>query len=84
MDTPRQDLLRCLRRKGFSSVHVDYVLCDSQIADFERRFGHSDYETYFGLSHRRIELEIKRNYSRGEDLYSREILPVSTVFDSMG
>jgi len=60
------------------------VLCDSQIADFERRFGHSDYETYFGLSHRRIELEIKRNYSRGEDLYSREILPVSTVFDEYG
>ena len=84
MDTPRQDLLRCLRRKGFSRVHVDYVLCDSQIADFEKRFGHSDYETYFGLSHRRLELEVRRNYSDGRQLYPREILPDSTLFDEYG
>ena len=84
MDTPRQDLLRCLRRKGFDKVHVDYVLCDSQIADFEKRFGHSDYETYFGLSHRRLELEIKRNYTDGRQLYPRETLPDSTQFDEYG
>jgi uroporphyrinogen decarboxylase len=84
MDTPRQDLLGCLRRKGFSKVHVDYVLCESQIADFEKRFGHSDYETFFGLSHRRIELDIKRNFSSGSDLYPREILPESTLFDEYG
>ena len=65
MNTPREDLLRCLRRKGFDRVHVDYVLCESQIADFEKRFGHSDYESFFGLSHRRVELEIKRNYTNG-------------------
>jgi uroporphyrinogen decarboxylase len=84
MDTPRQDLLRCLRRKGFASVHADYVLCDSQIADFERRSGHSDYESFFGLSHRRLELEIKRNFSDGRQLYPREILPDSTLFDEYG
>jgi hypothetical protein len=84
MDTPRNDLLRCLRRKGFNKVHVDYVLCDSQISDFERRFGHSDYETYFGLSHRRLELEIKRNFIDCRLLYPREILPESTLFDEYG
>ena len=66
MDTPRQDLLRCLRRQGFDKVHVDYVFCESQIADFEKRFGHSDYETFFGLSHRRLELDIKRNFADGQ------------------
>ncbi len=84
MDTPRQDLLRCLRRKGFSKVHVDYVLCDSQIESFARRFGHTDYETFFGMSHRRVELDIKRNYINGKDQFPRETLPATTVFDEYG
>jgi uroporphyrinogen decarboxylase len=84
MDTPRQDLLRCLRRQGFNKVHVDFVLCDSQIADFEKRFGNSDYESFFGLSHRRLELDIKRNFTDGRTLYTREILPESTEFDEYG
>jgi uroporphyrinogen decarboxylase len=84
MENLRHDLLRSLRREGFNRVHVDYVLCDSQIASFEQRFGHSDYETFFGLSHRRLELDIKRNYSIGQHLYPREILPDSTVFDEYG
>lgn len=29
MSTPREDLLRCLHRKGFEKVHVDYVFCES-------------------------------------------------------
>jgi uroporphyrinogen decarboxylase len=65
-------------------VHVDYVLCNSQIADFEKRFGHSDYETWFGLSHRRLELEVKRNFTDGRRLYPRETLPDSTLFDEYG
>ena len=84
MDTPRQDLLRCLRRKGFDRVHADFVLCDSQIADFERHSGHSDYESFFGLSHRRLELDIKRNFSDGRRLYPRENLPDSVIFDEYG
>jgi uroporphyrinogen decarboxylase len=84
MDTQRQDLLRCLRREGHAKIHVDFVLCDSQVADFEKRFGHSDYETFFGLSHRRLELNIKRNFSDGRQLYPREILPDSTLFDEYG
>ena len=84
MNTPREDLLRCLRRRGFDKVHVDYVLCESQIADFEKRFGHADYESFFGLSHRRVELEITRNYTDGRELYPREILPDSTLFDEYG
>jgi len=84
MNTPRQDLKRCLRRQGFEKVHVDYVLCDSQIDNFEKRFGTRDYESYFGMSHRRLELEIKRNFLHGPELYPRETLPGSTVFDEYG
>jgi uroporphyrinogen decarboxylase len=84
MGTPRQDLLRCLRRQGFNRVHVDFVFCDSQIAAFQKRYGNSDYETYFGMSHRRLELEIRRNYADGHKLYPREVLPDSTMFDEYG
>jgi uroporphyrinogen decarboxylase len=84
METPRSDLLRCLRREGFSRVHTDFVLCDSQIESFRKLAGHSDYESFFNLSHRRLELEIKRNFTSGNALYPREILPDSTVFDEYG
>jgi len=80
----REDLLSCLRRKGFSRVHVDYVFCESQIRAFNKRFGNNDYESYLGLSHRKLELDVKRNYTDGREQFRREILPDSTVFDEYG
>jgi uroporphyrinogen decarboxylase len=82
--TPRENILKALRRNGFDNVPVDFVLCDSQIEDFKTRFGHSDYESYFGMSHRPFEMNIRRNYTFGPDLYKRETLPDSTVFDEYG
>ena len=84
MSIPREDLLRCLHRKGFDKVHTDYVFCESQIERFKERFGHSDYETYFGLSHRKLEIPVKKNYSDGRKQFQRETLPDSTVFDEYG
>lgn len=84
MSTPREDLLRCLRREGFEKVHLDYVFCKSQIDSFQQRFGHSDYESYFGLSHRKLEIPVKVNYSDGRNQFPREVLPDSTVFDEYG
>jgi len=84
MLTPREDLLRCLRRQGFEKVHVDFVFCPSQIEDFRKRFGNEDYETYLGLSHRKIEIPVKRNFTDGRNHFPREILPESTVFDEYG
>jgi uroporphyrinogen decarboxylase len=80
----RDDLLNCLRRRGFSKVHVDYVFCESQISAFNKRFGNNDYEAFLGLSHRKLELDIKRNFTYGRKQFSREILPDSTVFDEYG
>ncbi len=82
--TPRENILRALRRKGFDGVPVDFVLCDSQIADFEKRFGHKDYETYFGMSHRPLEMNVQRNYTFGAEQFKRESVPESTVFDEYG
>lgn len=84
MITPREDLLRCLRREGFEKVHKDFVFCESQIESFKERFGHSDYETYFGLSHRKLEIPVKRNYPENGGHFTRENLPDSTVFDEYG
>ena len=82
--TPRDNILKTLRRQGFESVPVDFVLCESQINDFEKRFGHRDYQSYFGLSHRSFEMKVQKNYSFGPDLFKREKLPDSTVFDEYG
>jgi uroporphyrinogen decarboxylase len=84
MATPREDLLRCLRRKGFEKVHVDYVFCESQIDSFKKLFGHTDYETFLGLSHRKLEIPLKRNFLDGRKQFHREIVPESTVFDDYG
>ena len=84
MSTDRDDLLRCLRREGFEKVHLDYVFCTSQTEAFKNRFGHADYESHFGLTHRKIEIPVKVNYSDGRDNFPREILPDSTVFDEYG
>ena len=84
MSTLRQNLIRTLRREGFGHVPVDFWLCDSQIDAFREKFGHVDYESWFNLSHRRIEMEVKRNYANGFDLFKREILPSDTKFDEYG
>jgi len=82
--TPRENILKTLRREGFESVAVDYVLCESQIENFRKRFGHTDYQTHFGLCHRSFEMNVQRNFTSGTELFKRESLPESTVFDEYG
>ncbi len=84
MLSPRENILKALRREGYDYIPVDYVFCDSQIKTFKRRFGHEDYASYFGMCHRSFEMDVQKNYSYGPDLYTREILPGSTVFDEYG
>jgi uroporphyrinogen decarboxylase len=84
MITPREDLIRCLRRQGFDKVHKDLVFCESQIEGFRKLYGHPDYESHFGLSHRKVEIPVKRKYTDGRNQFPREVLPESTVFDEYG
>jgi uroporphyrinogen decarboxylase len=81
---PRENLLRTLRRQGFDQVPVDFKICRSQIEDFKKRFGHEDYQGYFGLSHRELEIPLRSNYSDGHKLFPRETLPPDTLFDEYG
>ena len=84
MISPRENILKVLRRSGMDKVPVDFVLCESQIEELERRTGHRDYESYFGLSHRSFEMNVQRNFDSGPELFKRETLPDSTVFDEYG
>jgi uroporphyrinogen decarboxylase len=84
MSTPRENLKRTLRRQGFDRIPVDFWLCESQIEAFRERTGHEDYEGWFGLSHRKLEMEVRENFTDGFDLYPREELPPDTLFDEYG
>jgi len=84
MSTRRDNLLRSLRRQGFEHVPVDFWLCDSQIQAFRQRTGHDDYQSWFDLSHRMFEMEVKRNFKNGQDHFPRETLPEDTNFDEYG
>jgi len=84
MISPRENILMVLRRSGVDQVPVDFVLCESQIEELEKRIGHRDYESYFGLSHRSFEMNVQRNFESGPGLFKRESVPESTVFDEYG
>ncbi|MBN8218570.1 MAG: hypothetical protein J0L75_18155 [Spirochaetes bacterium] len=82
MMTPRENLLSTLRRQGMEGVPIDLSLCESQVATFERKFGHRDYPTHFGLSHRGVGIAMRP--VEGVRAWYRETLPESTAFDIWG
>lgn len=82
--TPRENILKALRREGYHHIPVDYVLCQSQIDSFRNKFGHEDYQSYFGMDHRSFEMNVQRNYTHGPDLFKRELLPEHITFDEYG
>lgn len=84
MISPRENIIKVLRRSGIDKVPVDFVLCESQIEELERRTGHRDYESYFGLSHRSFEMSVQKNFESGPELFKRESVPESTIFDEYG
>ena len=84
MSDRRANLLRTMRREGFESVPLDFVFCDSQIDAFRKRFGHEDYQEYFGMSHREVHLPLLPRFSDGRELFPREDLPADAEFDEWG
>ncbi len=84
MGPNRTNFHNTIKRKGFTKVPVDFVFCDSQIKNFKEKFRHDDYESYFGMSHRQVEIQAKRNYQNGHELFQREQLPDDTKFDEYG
>ena len=83
--TPRENMLRTLRRRGFDWAPVDSGgFCPSQIEAFTKRFGHDDYAGFFGNPSRGVYAEIKRTFSDPMALYTEEVLPDRIDFDEFG
>lgn len=80
----RSNIISTLRREGFESIPTDFDLCESQINAFEKRYGHRDYASFFELNHRDYEMQVKKIFENGHELYKREKLPEDTVFDVLG
>ncbi len=85
MTTPRENLLRSLRRRGFETVPVDSgAFCASQIEAFKARFGHEDIAGYFGSPVRNCSVKQRATWSDPVKLYPREVLPANARIDAMG
>ncbi|MFA4945335.1 MAG: uroporphyrinogen decarboxylase family protein [Lentisphaeria bacterium] len=85
MTTPRENLLRALRRQGFETVPLDSnAFCASQLEAFKKRFGHEDYQRWFGNPFRGVGLPMTRTFADPKALYPRETPPADTTFDDWG
>ncbi len=83
--TPRENLLRSMRRQGFETVPVaSGGFCPSQVEAFKKRFGHGDIAGWFGNPFRDVGLASEATYTDARALYTREELPAETWFDAWG
>ena len=83
--TPRENLLRTLRRQGFEEVPIDSNgFCESQLEAFEKRFGHRRVWEYFDVPFHGVHLELKATYTDPRKLYTREVLPEKVDFTPHG
>ena len=83
--TPRENLLRSLRRKGFETVPVDCnAFCPSQRDAFIKRFGHDDVSGYFNVPCRGVGVGLNATYGDPRLLYKTETLPPDTNFSVWG
>ena len=85
MTSPRENLLRTLRRQGFAWVPLDpNSFCPSQVEAFQRRFGHKDIAGWFGSSYRSIGMPSVKTFDNPLGLYPREELPKDITFNEFG
>jgi len=83
--TPRDNLLRSLRRQGFDRVPLDSgAFCTSQLEAFRKRFGHDDYRSFFNCPFRFVNVPAEATFTDGRALYPREELPADIDFDQYG
>ncbi len=83
--TPRDNLLRSMRRQGFETAPVaSGGFCDSQVKAFEKRFGHQDIPAWFGNPFRDVWMPAEATYADARALYRHEELPDEISFDPWG
>lgn len=85
MTTPRENLLRALRRQGFDSVPLDCGgFCPSQVEAFKQRFGHTNIAEYFNAPSRCVGIPQEKTWTDAKKLYPREELPPGTDISAWG
>ena len=85
MLTPRDNLLRSLRRQGFERVPLCMgSLCPSQMDAFKVRFGHADVPGFFNSPVRGVGITLEKTWSDPKALYPREELPVNAAINAFG
>jgi uroporphyrinogen decarboxylase len=83
--TPRDNLLRTLRREGFDQVPLDCGgFCQSQVEAFKTRFGHADIPGFFNVPFRTVGIPMEKTWSDIKALYPREEVPADADFDLFG
>jgi uroporphyrinogen decarboxylase len=85
MTTPRENLLRTLRRQGFEWVPVESGgFCPAQVEAFRNRFGHDDIAGWFGNPARYVGVPMMATWREPRALYPRETLPADCDLDAWG
>ena len=83
--TPRENLLRTLRRQGFDWAPLEpNCFCPSQLEAFKKRFGNDDYLSYFNAPSRSVGVPMKPSFTDGHALFKREQLPEDVQFSAFG
>jgi uroporphyrinogen decarboxylase len=84
MSTPRENLLRSMRREGYDRVPVDFQLCDSQLARFRSETGSWDPYEWFQAPVRSVELGLEGAPADWRRWYGPEEITPGTSFDAYG
>ena len=85
MTTPRENLLRSLRRQGFDQVPLDCGdFCAAQIEAFQKRFGHTDIPGYFNVPFRKLWIKQEKTWTDTKSLFPREAVPADADIDDFG
>jgi uroporphyrinogen decarboxylase len=85
MLTPRDNLLRSLRRQGFEWVPLHPgSFCPSQMESFKARFGHTDVAGFFNSPVRGVGVTLEKTWTDARALYPREELPANATINPFG
>ena len=76
-------MIKTLRREGCEGVPMDFLLSPAQVDSFEKRFGHTDYQSYFGHYHRLVTIQLEPQFADGRKLH-KTTLPDDTRIDAWG
>ncbi len=85
MLTPRENLIKSMRRQGFEKVPLEpNGFCPSQVEAFKKRFGHDDIVGWFNAPTRGVGIPTEQTFTDWRKYYRHEELPSDVWFSSTG